>query len=124
MWGLTMPSVLGQRVKTDLRGRDVEIGPIVSHPRSKRWTYLIRPDLPDEVRLFAELFRLNVSVVRTGGEIALPSPADHQYGFRTWVERPTDSYRPSGLIVVDSIRRLTQPGTNRKSLRHNALPQQ
>ncbi|WP_067839766.1 DNA-directed RNA polymerase subunit beta [Nocardia lijiangensis] len=108
VWALTMPAALGQIVKTDLQHRQISVGPIISHPRSQRWTFLIRPDLPDEVKLFAELFRLNVSVVRAGGEIALPSPHDQQMNFRRWVEPPREPYRPSGVVIIDSIRRATR----------------
>ncbi|WP_454194130.1 DNA-directed RNA polymerase subunit beta [Nocardia sp. Marseille-Q1738] len=105
-----MPEPLGQAVKGEMQRRDVDLGPILSHPRSRRWTYLIRPNLPDEVSLFAEMFRLNVSVVRDGGTIALPSPADQCVEFRHWVEPPRCMYRPSGLAVVDAIRACAGPG--------------
>ncbi|MFJ9370525.1 DNA-directed RNA polymerase subunit beta [Nocardia sp. NPDC101769] len=113
VWALTMPSALGQIVKTDLEHRQIEVGPIISHPRSQRWTFLIRPDLPEEDRLFAELFRINVSVVRFGGEIALPSPTDQQGTFRRWVQWPNGTYRPSGVAVIDSIRRANQRDRHR-----------
>ncbi|MET8773419.1 DNA-directed RNA polymerase subunit beta [Nocardia sp. NPDC004654] len=102
---LIVPARLGQAVKTQMRQRGNGVGPVLSHPRSKRWSFLIRPDLPDDVRLFAEMFRLDVSVVRTGGTIALPSPADECAMFRCWVELPRSRFRPSGLVVVDAIRR-------------------
>ncbi len=101
---LMMPAPLGQAVKVDMQRRQADIGPILSHPRSGRWTYLVRPDLPDDDSLFAEMFRLNVSVVRAGGTIALPSPTDRGGMFRRWVEPPRCTFRPSGLVVVDAIR--------------------
>ncbi|WP_051165437.1 hypothetical protein [Nocardia testacea] len=52
----------------------IDAGPIISHIRSGRWSFLIRPDLPDDTALFAEMFRLNISIVRTGATIALPPP--------------------------------------------------
>ncbi|TLF60645.1 DNA-directed RNA polymerase subunit beta [Nocardia cyriacigeorgica] len=110
VWALMMPAGLGALVKCDLqrrRGREGGVGPIMSHLRSNRWTFLIRPDLPDETPLFAEMFRLNVSVVRIGATIALPSPADEGAQFRRWVELPRCTYRPSGLAVVDSVRACT-----------------
>ncbi|WP_454194964.1 hypothetical protein [Nocardia sp. Marseille-Q1738] len=82
----------------------------MSHPRSERWTILTRPDLPDEVRLFAELYRLNVSIVRTGGTIALPSPDQRSAHLRLWVEPPKCPFRLSGLVVVDAIRACAGPG--------------
>ncbi|WP_330250484.1 DNA-directed RNA polymerase subunit beta [Nocardia sp. NBC_00565] len=104
VWALVLPAPLGQAVKVEMQRRRADIGPILSHPRSGRWAYLVRPDLPDDVSLFAEMFRLNVSVVRAGGTIALPSPADRGALFRRWVEPPRCTFRPSGLVVVDSIR--------------------
>ncbi|WP_324195773.1 DNA-directed RNA polymerase subunit beta [Nocardia abscessus] len=101
---ITMPHQLGAAVKARMNGLNVRLGPIVSHPRSKRWTFLIVPDVPDENRLFAELFRLNVSVSRFGAQIALPSPGARQAGFRVWVTPPRDSFRPSGMAVIECIR--------------------
>lgn len=101
---ITMPARLGQSVKARMQTRKCVVGPIVSHPRSQRWTFLIRPDLPDEVRLFSELFRLNVTVARLGAEIALPSPARIDAAFRVWVEPPRDTVWPSGMVVVEAIR--------------------
>ncbi|WP_433681078.1 hypothetical protein [Nocardia sp. CA-119907] len=81
-----------------------------SHPRSNRWTYLVRPDLPDDDSLFAEMFRSTVSVVRAGGTIALPSPSDRCAEFRRWIEPPRCTFRPSGRNVVDTIRACTGSG--------------
>ncbi|WP_051022237.1 hypothetical protein [Nocardia pneumoniae] len=75
--------------------------PAVTAPRSKRWTFLT---VPDENRLFAELFRLNVSVSRFGAQIALPSPGARQAGFRVWVLPPLDAFRLSGMAVIESVR--------------------
>ncbi|MBF6225661.1 hypothetical protein IU470_11170 [Nocardia abscessus] len=86
------------------------IGEEFSHVRSKRWTFLTRPDLPDDVRLFAELFRLNVSIVPSGGEIALPSPVDADAGYRHWIVAPQDGFRPSGSSIVDTVRSCTRTG--------------
>lgn len=108
-WALIMPSPLGSAVHTDLRHRRDHdagsgAGPIIAHPRSGRWTFLIRPDLPDDTALFAEMFRLDVSIARTGATIALPSPTDRGDHFRQWVHLPHCPFRPSGLTVIDSIR--------------------
>ncbi|WP_280258949.1 hypothetical protein [Nocardia abscessus] len=68
------------------------------------------PNVPlDDIRLFAELFRLNASIAPFGAEIALPSPADQRTATRIWVHAPRDSYRPSGLSVVESIRACATP---------------
>ncbi len=111
--GITTPAELGAAVKSHMQGRGLQIGPIVSHPRSKRWTFLVVPDVPgDDMALFGELFRLNASVSRLGAQIALPSPAD-RHGFRVWVRPPRDSYRPSGLAVIESIRACARPHPRR-----------
>ena len=116
VWALMMPFPLGQAVKAHMQREDRDIGPILSHPRSARWTYLVRPDLPEDDHLFAQMFRLNVSVVRTGGTIALPSPADQCVEFRRWIEPPHCTFRPSGLVVVDAIRRCS--GSRRVAVAH------
>ncbi|WP_330229442.1 DNA-directed RNA polymerase subunit beta [Nocardia sp. NBC_00508] len=101
--GITMPDRMGQWVRDDMLFRGHPLGPVVAHIRSRRWTFLCRPDLPDDTRLFAALFRLDVSVVPFGGEIALPSPADANGGFRRWVVAPRDTFRPSGAVIVDCV---------------------
>ncbi|MEU2103424.1 MULTISPECIES: hypothetical protein [unclassified Nocardia] len=75
VWAMTMPTRLGQAVKAHMQSRGVPPGPIVGHPRSGRWTFLIQPDLPDDVRLVAELFRLDVAVARSGAR-PVSSPAN------------------------------------------------
>ncbi|RJO72067.1 DNA-directed RNA polymerase subunit beta [Nocardia panacis] len=106
---VTMPAPLGQRVREELLRRRMTVGPIISHARSGRWTFLVRPDIRDDVHIFADMFRLNVSIVPIGGEIALPSPADAQTGYRQWVVPPADTYRPSGLDIIETVRACTAP---------------
>ncbi|WP_327119792.1 DNA-directed RNA polymerase subunit beta [Nocardia sp. NBC_01730] len=101
--GITMPGRLGQWVRDDLVFRGYPVGPVVAHIRSRRWTFLCRPDVPDDMRLFSALFRLDVSIVPFGGEIALPSPAEASGGFRQWVVAPRDTFRPSGAVIVDCV---------------------
>jgi hypothetical protein len=110
VWAVMMPTHLGHALRLELLRRQQHIGPIMSHPRSGRWSYLVRPDLPNDDSLFAEMFRLNVSIVRVGGVIALPSPTDHCTRFRCWVEPPRCAFRPSGLMVVASIRATVRAG--------------
>ncbi|WP_174552972.1 hypothetical protein [Nocardia amamiensis] len=98
-----MPDRLGQWVRDDMLFHGHPLGPVVAHIRSRRWTFLCRPDLPDDTRLFAALFRLDVSVVPFGSEIALPSPAEANGGFRHWVVAPRDTFRPSGAVIVDCV---------------------
>lgn len=104
VWAITMPAVLGHDVKVWMQNQGYKLGPILSHPRSQRWTFIIRPDVPDDVRLFAEMFRFNVSIVRDGGTIGLPSPADRGTAFRAWIVRPDSHVRPSGWVIVRAIR--------------------
>ncbi|MEU1983631.1 DNA-directed RNA polymerase subunit beta [Nocardia sp. NPDC019395] len=107
VWAVTMPAVLGSGVRAEIaRGYGVT-GPILAHPRSNRWSFLIRPDLPDDVPLFAEMFRYDVSVIRTGGTIALPSPADLDTHLRQWIEPPRCPVRPSGHTVTGAVRAVT-----------------
>lgn len=101
---MTMPTRLGQAVKAHMQSRGVPLGPIVGHPRSGRWTFLIQPDLPDDVRLFAELFRLDVAVARSGATIALPSPTAEVGAIRHWIVPPRNAFRPSGELVVEGVR--------------------
>jgi hypothetical protein len=104
---VNMPADVGQKVKAHMQTRQCSVGPIISHPRSRRWTFIVRPDLPDDVPLFLELFRLNVTIARIGALIALPSPVDQHAGLRVWIEPPRDTFRPSGIAVVDAIRACT-----------------
>lgn len=112
-WALMMPSALGFAVKKDLqRSRDHDAatgaGPIISHIRSGRWSFLIRPDLPDDTTLFAEMFRLDISVVRTGATIALPSP------HRPWrTLPPLDSTPTLPLPPLGSPRDRLRPSLRR-----------
>ncbi|WP_244891753.1 DNA-directed RNA polymerase subunit beta [Nocardia beijingensis] len=114
VWAITMPAVLGQAVKVWMQNQGYKLGPILSHPRSKRWTFIIRPDLPDEISLFAEMFRLDVSIAREGGTIGLPSPADVGTKFRAWIARPDSHVRPSGHVIIEAIRAVRAEKTARR----------
>ncbi len=108
---VTMPAHIGALVKVHMLAQsNGRVGPIIWHPRSKRWTFLVCPDIPGETALFAELFRHNVSVVPVGGEVALPSPFDSRLGYREWVHEPTDGFRPPGTVVVAAIRSCLSTG--------------
>ncbi|MGY1893841.1 DNA-directed RNA polymerase subunit beta [Nocardia gipuzkoensis] len=116
VWGVTVPAELAAMVRISLRETYSGTCPVIAHPRSRRWTFLTRPDLPDDDRLFVEMFRLNVSIVRTGGIIALPSPGDRSAHLRRWVEPPRGPIRPSGLLVVQAIRACSgRPGHGRSA---------
>ncbi|WP_054815109.1 hypothetical protein [Nocardia arizonensis] len=103
VWGLMMPSELGQRVKFELERGGRGGGPIVSHPRSGTWCFLVRSDIPT-ARLagFAALFRRGIQLVGDGGLIALPSPTDTDPGYRAWITPAHSPFRPSGVSVLDA----------------------
>lgn len=105
---ITMPALLGQRVRDDLLQHRIPLGPIISHLRSRRWTFLCRPDLPNDMTLFAEVLRMNVTLVPPGAEIALPAPSDT--GHRQWIVAPHDTFRPSGRILLSALRSCTARG--------------
>ncbi|MBF6351956.1 DNA-directed RNA polymerase subunit beta [Nocardia flavorosea] len=109
---LVLPSALAHAVHTDLQHcyrRDAvpALGPVLSHPRSGRWTFLIRPDFPDDTALFTELFRLHISLTHPGTTLALPSPTDRDTHFRRWIHLPHNPFRPAAHTVLDSIRACT-----------------
>ncbi|GAA5081647.1 hypothetical protein GCM10023319_23480 [Nocardia iowensis] len=101
---VTMPGSLGSVLLQYMQRKGVAVGPIVAHVGSNRWTFLIRPDVPDDdTQVFKNLFRLNVLIVREGA-IALPSPTGEPGGgSRRWIELPRNTFRPSGRVVVDAI---------------------
>ncbi|WP_433655054.1 DNA-directed RNA polymerase subunit beta [Nocardia sp. CA-128927] len=108
---ITMPAHIGARVRVCIEERPGWAWPIVSHPRSKRWTFLVGPNLPsDDVALFAEMFRHNVSIAPMGAEVALPSPLrSDELSCREWVCQPRDGFRPPGTAVVEAIRCCLSP---------------
>lgn len=102
---ITMPASLGARVRQAMLDQRLDVGPIIGHPRSDRWSILVQPDLEQDVPLFGELFARNVIVAPIGAEIALPGSTDvHGDRYRYWINPPTSGYRPSGASVVDLIR--------------------
>lgn len=100
---VTMPAELAARLRLHMQHQGIRLGPIISHPRSNRWTFLVRPDIPDDVPTYARLFRAQIAVTRPGTEIALPSPVRRHDGFRCWSQPPTDAYRPSGAVVLAAV---------------------
>ncbi|WP_174551730.1 DNA-directed RNA polymerase subunit beta [Nocardia grenadensis] len=102
----------GRAVHTDIqhshrRGAIGCTAPALTHPRTGRWAFLIRPDLPDDTALFAEMFRHDICLTRPGATIALPSPADIDEQFRRWIHLPRNPFRPSGHTVLDAVRACT-----------------
>ncbi|WP_245839229.1 DNA-directed RNA polymerase subunit beta [Nocardia donostiensis] len=105
VWAIRVSASVGHSVRQDLRNRWRVEGPIVSHPRSATWSFLVEPDVPLSPSLIGPLFRANVAVHRDGAEIALPSPADRPFTARHWVVAPRDKFRPSGSVVLAAISR-------------------
>ncbi|MEV4126708.1 DNA-directed RNA polymerase subunit beta [Nocardia sp. NPDC049707] len=106
---ITMPARLGRIIHDDMLFRGLALGPIIAHTRSGRWTFLCRPDLPDDMALFAELFRMDVSIVPFGGAVALPSPIDAD-AYRSWVVPPRGTFRPSGAVIAAAVRACSARG--------------
>ncbi|MBF6248967.1 DNA-directed RNA polymerase subunit beta [Nocardia farcinica] len=101
---ITVPSALAAQVRLHLRDRGIDGGPIISHLRSKRWTFVVIPGVPDQWQLEGELFRLNVSVAGAGAEIALPAPTPASAAVRCWVQGPAGRSWPSGATVIEALR--------------------
>lgn len=118
VWGVAMPTRLGQAVKAHLPSCGSAVGPIIGHPRSGRWTFLIRPDIDlGDVKLFAEMFRLDVNVARTGACIALPSPTASVGAIRHWIVPPRNTFRPSGQVVIAAVRAWADQAHGRRRAR-------
>ncbi|MFI9414818.1 hypothetical protein [Nocardia gamkensis] len=45
--GLMMPAFIGSEVKAWMHRAGQQAGPVLTHPRSQRWTFLTGPDLPE-----------------------------------------------------------------------------
>jgi hypothetical protein len=101
--GVMMPAFVGSKVKTWMHQHGQQTGPVLTHPRSQHWTFLTGPDLPEDIRLYAEMSRFGVSILRSG-QIALPGPGQRPGLFRAWVQPPRDPYRPQGRLVIEAIR--------------------
>lgn len=110
---VTMRAELGVRIRHRLRHTGVRVGPIALHARSKRWSFLVHPDLPADTATYAALFRLSISLARPGAHIALPAPT-HRH-IRSWIQAPTDGYRPHTGVVLDAIRACTTPPRSRQA---------
>lgn len=102
IWAIVMPSDLGQRTKVCLEHRGRGGGPIISHPRSGGWTFLVRSDIALATLNGVKPYR--VRVIGHGEEIALPSPADRGSFFRAWIVAAHTPHRPSGGEVMDAVR--------------------
>ncbi|WP_051030256.1 hypothetical protein [Nocardia takedensis] len=107
VWALEMPSQIAQTVKIDLDRRRLGGGPIISHPRNARWTFLIDSDIP--TRLLErdhQLWGDRIRLLTQGEQISLPSPTDCGVFNRTWITATHTPHRPSGTTVIESLRRV------------------
>ncbi|MFC9994260.1 hypothetical protein [Nocardia sp. NPDC127526] len=86
---ITMPAELGERVQQRLAQADLA-GPVVHHPRARRWTFITGPARPDllSTAVSAALFRLYATVACSGAQVVLPSADDERTGYRTWIQSP------------------------------------
>ncbi|MBH0781226.1 hypothetical protein IT779_33630 [Nocardia sp. NEAU-351] len=109
---VVVPAALGARVRETLRadGRPSP-GPIITHPRSDRWTFLTGPTDNSylDMTLFADLFRVCAALALPGSRIVLPSPADELTGYRDWIAPPLGDYRPDLAEVIAATRSCATP---------------
>ncbi|MGW5110492.1 hypothetical protein [Nocardia sp. NPDC004123] len=97
-----MPADLGERVQQQLAQADLA-GPVVHHPRARRWTFITGPARPESLTksVAAALFRLYATVACPGAQVVLPSADDERTGYRTWVHSPdaSDSVPPLESVI-------------------------
>ncbi|MGW4244395.1 hypothetical protein [Nocardia sp. NPDC004722] len=105
---ITMPAELGERVQQRLTQADLA-GPVVHHPRARRWTFITGPARPDTLSksVAAALFRLYATVACSGAQVVLPSADDERTGYRTWIHSPDsiDSVPPLESVIEALLRR-------------------
>lgn len=101
-----MPSALGHRVRIELDRTDADSGPIVSHPKSRSWTFITTADRPiDELPDATLLWVNNVVVLASGARIGLPTPtAIGAAPCREWQMPPSSPQRPTTTTVLDAVR--------------------
>ncbi|MCP2296040.1 hypothetical protein SAMN04244553_2585 [Nocardia amikacinitolerans] len=111
VWAIAMPSDLGQSVKIHLEGKKQGGGPIVTHPRSHTWVFLVRSDIPATmVAAEAALFRhRRIMVLGNGDQVALPSPTDQGSEYRGWITAAHSVFRPSGRAVLYAVHACIAP---------------
>ncbi|MCU1646697.1 MAG: hypothetical protein JWN03_6972 [Nocardia sp.] len=102
-----MPAELGERVQQRLAQADLA-GPVVHHPRARRWTFITGPVRPETLgtSVGAALFREYATVACAGAQVVLPSADDERTGYRTWIQPPeTVSSVPPLESVVEALLR-------------------
>ncbi|MEC3953398.1 hypothetical protein VMT65_10180 [Nocardia sp. CDC153] len=104
---ITMPADLGERVQERLRQADLA-GPVVDHPRARRWTFITGPARPETLSksVAAALFRLYATVACSGAQVVLPSADDERTGYRTWIHSPesSDTVPPLESVIEALLR--------------------
>lgn len=109
---VTMPAELGERVQQRLTQADLA-GPVVHHPRARRWTFITGPARPDTLTtsVSAALFRLYATVACSGAQVVLPSADDERTGYRTWIHAPetANAVPPLEAVVEALLIRLPAP---------------
>jgi len=111
---ITMPADLGERVHRRL-GQAGLAGPVVHHPRARRWTFITGPVRAGSLStaISAELFRLYATVACAGSQVVLPSADDERTGYRTWVQAPeTADTVPPVEAVIEATRASGSPRRN------------
>ncbi|WP_246023816.1 hypothetical protein [Nocardia yunnanensis] len=105
---ITMPADLGERVQQRLAQAELA-GPVVHHPRARRWTFITGPARPGALgkSTAAALFRLYATVACPGAQVVLPSADDERTGYRTWIQSPDaiDSVPPLETVIEALLRR-------------------
>ena len=100
-----MPEALGASVLDTSIARGAVTGPIILHTRSRRWTFLLEPDIPfEDYELYAEMYRKSVTIAPIGASVALPTPSDPEDSYRRWKQLPANASRPSAADLIDLIR--------------------
>lgn len=105
---VTTPAHYGQAVLAYMRTSGLKIGPVVSYPRSRLWSFLALPHLRPGSPEADGLFYYHTSVAAMGTVIGLPSPAHPAR--RVWVHPPVGVFRPSASVVVSCLRRIIDDG--------------
>ncbi len=112
---ITMPADLGERVQQRLDEAGLA-GPVVHHPRARRWTFITGPTRPGGLSqsVAAELFRLYATVACAGSHVVLPSADDERTGYRTWVHTPeiADTVPPLEAVIEATRASVTPRNTN------------
>ena len=106
---VTMPAVLGMRVRAEL-GIAMLTGPVVADPDGLRWTFITKPFERLRPTITADLSHLHVDVAVPGSHVAIPTGPDVVAGrVWRWVEQPAPGKSlPPAYAVIAVTRRLAE----------------